>query len=113
MRNLSTSIAIVVGHVIFSHGMDAQRSNLLEHGLSENLADSFAGSSAAANVGLISTISDPQLQTTVQGAFADSLRGVWILCTSMGACAVIASFFVSRQVLSKVFTEHRTGLDNM
>ncbi|ESZ96785.1 MFS drug transporter [Sclerotinia borealis F-4128] len=76
--NLSTSMAIVMGHVIFSHGMDAQRNNLLDHGLFENLADSFSGSSAAASVGLISTIPDPELQVIVQGAFADSLRGAGI-----------------------------------
>jgi hypothetical protein len=113
VRNLSTSMAIVVGHVVFTHRMDAQRNNLLDHGLSKNLADSFSGSSAAANVALISTLSDPELQVTVQGAFADSLKGVWILCTSVSICAVIASCFVSRHVLSKVHTEHRTGLDNM
>jgi hypothetical protein len=107
------SIAIVVGHVVFSQRMDTQRNNLLDHGSSENLADKFSGSSAAANVALISTLSDPELKITVQSAFADSLKGVWILCTSMCICAVIASCFVSRQVLSKVYTEHRTGLDNI
>jgi hypothetical protein len=47
IRNLSTSIAIVVGQAIFSSGMDTRRSTLLEKGLLENLADSFSGSSAA------------------------------------------------------------------
>ncbi|KAM3071335.1 hypothetical protein ACMFMF_007807 [Clarireedia jacksonii] len=113
VRNLSMSIALVVGNVIFSQRMDTQRNNLLDHGSSEALADSFSGSSAAANVALISTLSEPELKITVQTAFADSLKGVWILCTSMCMCAVIASCFVSRQVLSKVYTEHRTGLDNI
>ncbi|PQE25818.1 MFS transporter protein [Rutstroemia sp. NJR-2017a BBW] len=103
VRNLSISIAIVVGHVVFSQRMDTQRNSLLDHGASNNLADSFSGSTAAANVALISTLSDPELKTTVQTAFADSLKGVWILCTSMCICAV----------LSKVYTEHRTGLDNI
>jgi hypothetical protein len=113
VSNLSTSIAIVVGHVVFSQRMDMQRNNLLAHGASGILADSFSGSAAAANVALISMLSDPELKITVQTAFADSLKGVWILCTSMCMCAVIASSFVSRQVLSKVYTEHRTGLDNI
>lgn len=113
IRNLSTSIGIVVGQAIFSSGMDSRRSNLLEQGLPENLADSFSGSSAAGNVLLVNKISDHELQIAVKEAFADSLKGVWILCTCTSVCAVVASGFVSRHVLSKVHVEHRTGLENM
>jgi len=93
-RNLSTCIAIVVGQAIFSSGMDTRRSNLTEKGLPGNLSDSFSGSSAAGNVLLVNTISDYTLQVTVKEAFADSLKGVWILCTCTSVCAVIASGFV-------------------
>jgi len=112
IRNLSTSIAIVAGHTIFSSQMDARRSNLLKKGLPENLADRFSGSSAATNVLLVKEVSPQELQEVVKESFSDSLRGVWILCTCLCACAVIASAFVSRQVLSKVHVEHRTGLQN-
>ncbi|KAH7371332.1 MFS transporter [Pyrenochaeta sp. MPI-SDFR-AT-0127] len=111
IRNLSTSMAIVAGHAIFSSGMDSRTSNLLGRGLSEHLAKRFSGSSAAANVMLINTISDHEIQVAVKGAYADSLKGVWILCTCTSTCAIIASAFVSRQVLSKTHVEHRTGLD--
>ncbi|KAF2174828.1 putative MFS transporter [Zopfia rhizophila CBS 207.26] len=113
VRNLSTSIAIVVGDVIFSSGMDSRSSDLLGKGLPENLADSFSGSSAGANAILVDTVSDRELQAAVRGAFADSLKGVWILCTCTSVCAVVASGFISRQVLSKVHVEVRTGLENM
>ena len=113
IRNLSTSIAIVTGHTIFSSQMDSRSSTLRKQGLPENLAGAFSGSSAAANVMLVEKVSPPELQLVVKESFSDSLRGVWILCTSLCACAVIASAFISKQVLSKVHVEHRTGLQNL
>ncbi|KAH8732044.1 putative MFS transporter [Phaeosphaeriaceae sp. PMI808] len=113
VRNLSTSIAIVVGDVIFSSGMKSRSSELLGKGMPENLVDSFSGSSAAANVILIDSVSDQEFQAAIKGSYAISLRGVWILCTCTSVCAVAASVFISRQVLSKVHVEIRTGLENM
>jgi hypothetical protein len=113
IRNLSTSIAIVVGHAIFSSQMDSHRSTLLKQGLPDNLADTFSGSSAAANVMLVEQVSPPELRRAVKDSFSDSLRGIWILCTCLCACAVIASAFISKQVLSKVHVEHRTGLQSL
>lgn len=112
IRNLSTSIAIIVGGVVFSTGMNSRSPNLLKKGLSQGLADKFSGSSAAANVMLISKISDQELQAAVKESFADSLRGVWVLCTCMSSCAVVASALISRQVLSNTHEEARTGLEN-
>ena len=113
IRNLSTSIAIVAGHAIFSSQMDSRRSALHKQGLPENLADAFSGSSAAANVMLVQKVSPPELQVAVKESYSDSMRGVWILCTCLCGCAVVASAFISRQVLSKVHVEHRTGLQNL
>ena len=112
IRNLSTSIAIVAGHAIFSSQMDSYRTTLREQGLSENLSNALSGSSAAANVMLVDKISPPDLQVMVKKSFSDSLRGVWILSTCLCACAIVASTFISKQVLSKVHVEHRTGLQN-
>lgn len=109
-RNLSTSIAIVVGQVIFSNSMASRRSSLVDQGVPDDLADTFSGASATSDFTLVGTIQDEKVQFVVKKAYADSLQGVWILCTCMAACAVIASTFVSRQVLSKVHVEHRTGL---
>lgn len=112
VRNLSTSIAIVIGQVIFSNGMASRRPGLIEQGVPEDLANSFSGESATSDFALIGTIQDEKAQLAVKEAYANSLQGVWILCTCMAACAVIASSFISRQVLSKVHVEHRTGLES-
>ncbi|KAF2011628.1 putative MFS transporter [Aaosphaeria arxii CBS 175.79] len=112
VRILSISIAIVAGHVIFASGMNSHNSELIAQGLPRDLAESFAGAAAAANVELIGAVEDLGLRHAVQEAFADSLRYIWILCTCTSVCAVVASAFVSRQVLSREHVEYRTGLSN-
>jgi hypothetical protein len=111
VRNLATSLAIVIGGVLFSNGMNSQKAEILGKELSANLTQTFSGPSAAANVMLVGTISDPMQQMAVKDAFADSLRGIWILSTCTAACAVFACGFISKQVLSKVHVEVRTGLE--
>jgi len=111
VRNLATSLAIVIGGVLFSNGMNSQKAAYLSKGLSANLTQTFSSSSAAANVLLVGTISDPMQQMVVKDAFADSLSGIWILSTCTAACAVLACGFISKQVLSKVHVEVRTGLE--
>ncbi|KAK8098766.1 Efflux pump dotC [Apiospora kogelbergensis] len=110
VRNLSTSIAIVVGGVIFANGMTSRRSGLIDQGVPVDMADRFSGSSAASDVTLVGTIQDGRIQLVVKDAYAGSLQAVWVLCTCVAACAVIASTVVSKQVLSKVHVEHRPGL---
>ena len=112
IRNLSTSIAIVAGHAIFSSQMDSHSTDLRNRGLSKNMVDAFSGSSAAANVMLVEKIPTLDLQVLVKKAYSDSMRGIWILSTCLCGCALIASAFISKQVLSKVHVEHRTGLQN-
>lgn len=113
VRSLSTSVAIVLGQVIFANGMQSRQSSLLEQGLPQSLVERFSGSQAAAHTLIVGDIQDLGFRTAIKGAFADSLRGVWILCTCSAACAIIASAFVSKQILSKEHVEHRTGLNNM
>lgn len=111
VRNLATSLSIVVSGVAFANGMDKQSHILLEKGLSWNLTASFTGSGAAAHVMLVRTIEDPVQQFAVKEAYAASLRSIWILCTCMSSCAAIACVFVAKKELSKIHVEVRTGLE--
>jgi hypothetical protein len=110
VRNLSTSIAIVVGQVIFSNGIASRRSSLVDQGVPVDLADNISGPSGTSDFDLVGIEQDEEIQLVIKEAYAGSLQGIWILCTCMAACAMVASTFVSRQVLSKVHVEHRTGL---
>lgn len=110
VRNLSMSLAIVIGSVVFSTGMDLRASSLAVVGLPANLTETFSGQAAAANVMIVETIKDEGQRMAVKDAFAGSLRNLWILCTCTSAVAVVASGFVVKRALSRVHVEIKTGL---
>ena len=85
-------------------------SALRSAGLSAENIHYFAGDDAAANVMVISTISDKAQKLTVKEAFATSLQDMWILYTCISFLERAASAFVKRRELSKEHVETRTGL---
>ena len=110
IRNLATSFSIVIGGVIFQNGMDLQANRLKTAGLPTQLSQEFAGRNAAANVLLIGTITNPAQALVVKQAFAWSLRNMWIMYTCLSGVGIIASVFITKDVLSREHTETRTGL---
>jgi MFS family permease len=110
IRNLATSISIVVGGVVFQNSMTLQQPTLMAAGLPANLTADLAGVNAAANVFLIGTIQDPMQQLVVKNAFSESLRNIWILYTCVGALGLIASFFITQRSLNNEHTETKTGI---
>lgn len=110
MRSVGTSIAIVVGGLIFQNGMQLQRANLRDQGLPADLVNSLSGADAASNVNFIASISDQTQRLAVKQAFAWSLRNFWIMCTGMAACGLLAGALITKKELSKEHTETRTGI---
>lgn len=110
VRNLASCFAIVLGGVIFQNGMGDQAAELYAAGLSSGLVETLTGSAAAANVGLISTISDPKQSLVVHQAFAESLKGIWITAAVMAAGVLICGVFIKKTHLSDVHEETRTGV---
>ena len=110
VRNLATSFSIIVGGVVFQNGMDLQAASLRHSGLSSDQVQAFSGRDAAANVMLVSTISNPAQQMVVKAAFAWSLRNMWIMYTCLSALGIIASVFITKDILSREHTETVTGL---
>lgn len=112
VRNLATSLSIVIGGVIFQNSMDLQVSSLASPpiNLPSNITSVLSGGAAAANVMVVSMIQDPAQKFAVKEAFAWSLRNMWIFYTCISALAVVASAFIERQVLSKEHVETRTGI---
>jgi hypothetical protein len=112
VRSLATSLAIVIGGTVFQAGMDLRAPHLAASGLPANIAQLLSGRSAAANVMIIESIKDPVQKMVVKSAYAGSLKNLWILCTCMCACAVVASVFIRKHVLSTAHVEIKTGLKN-
>lgn len=110
VRNLATSMSIVIGGVVIQNSMSLQASHLRAAGLSPALVRDFTGGDAAANVNMIKQIADPAQRLAVKEAFAWSLRNMWILMTGVAAVGALASWCIQTSVLSKEHTETKTGL---
>ena len=110
VRNIATSLSVVVGGVIFQNSMESRRSSLLAAGLPSRLVQAFSGREAQANVVLIGTVKDEGQRAAIKAAYAGSLKNVWILYACTAACAFIASLFVVKAVLSTEHVETKTGL---
>lgn len=110
IRNLATSMSIVIAGVVIQNSMASRSSALRSAGLSPELLSEFTGGDAAANVELIKNIADVGQRNAVKKAFAFSLQRTWILMTAVSAFGFAASFFIVRSHLSKEHTETKTGI---
>jgi hypothetical protein len=112
IRNLSTSLSVVICGVIFQNGMDLKAAQLSKPpvSLGKNVTDALAGGNAAANVMIIGRIAEEGQRMAVKEAFVWALRNMWIFTTCVAAVAVLASVFVRKSVLSREHVETKTGL---
>ena len=112
MRNLATSLSVVIGGVLFQNSMDLRVLSLASPPISlpSNITDPLAGGDAAANVFLVSDIQDPAQRAAVREAYAWSMRNMWIMYTGIAALGVVASLFIKRHHLRKDHVEMRTGI---
>ena len=109
VRNLATSISVVVGGVIFQNGMKNQLPRLIA-ALGSQAGHALGGGSAGANVMLVNLLPGPQREIA-RVAFASALRKIWILYVCIGVAGLVASAFIRRQILAKSHVETKTGLD--
>ncbi|KAK5116753.1 hypothetical protein LTR62_007427 [Meristemomyces frigidus] len=113
LRNVATSVSIVIGGVVFQNGIDSQAGKLRAAGLSESLLYALSGSQAAANVDVIKIIADATQRRVVKQAFASSIRGMWIMYTCIAVIGLAAAPFCKQQHMSEEHTETRTGIEEM
>jgi MFS family permease len=110
IRNVATSMSIVIGGVVFQNSMQLRQPELQAAGLPADLVEKLAGASAMANIMVIRAIPDTGQQLAVKNAFTWSLRNAWILYTCVAAGGLVASVFITKQLLSQEHTETRTGI---
>lgn len=113
IRNLATSLSIVLGGVVFQNSMAARQSSLAAASLSESVLEALSGDQAAANVEIIKSIQNATQRQVVQGAFAWSLRNMFIMYTCVAAVAMVASAFIKQRHLSTEHTETKTGIQQL
>lgn len=110
VRNLATAISIVLGAIVFQHGMDQKEPTLRAAGLNVILVEAFTGKHAQANVGRIREIEDRRQRRAVQEAFAFGLRNMWVMYTGFIAVGLGASLLIRHVDLKTEHTETRTGI---
>lgn len=108
VRQLSTSMSVVLGTVIFQNVMSQQAPKLIAAigpEKTKQLASTFAGSSKP----LIESMS-PSDRKVVLGAFTHALSRLWIFYTAVGGVGFILSLFIRHRELSRSHTVQKTGL---
>ncbi|PWY80841.1 hypothetical protein BO94DRAFT_625966 [Aspergillus sclerotioniger CBS 115572] len=113
VRSIATSLAVVIGGVVFQDSMAMRKGGLVEAGLDAELVGLFGGEDAAANVDVIGSIGDVGQQRAVREAYACSIRNMFVLYTAAAAVGVLAAPWVRQRVMSGEHTETKTGVENM
>ncbi|PHH63316.1 hypothetical protein CDD81_6090 [Ophiocordyceps australis] len=111
LRQIGTSISVVVGGVIFNNVMANQRDSLTAQ-IGPSLAATFSGSGAASSVHLVNELA-PRDRHAVQGAYWHALHIMYIAYTCFGFVGFLISFGIKQKSLSKTHTEHKTGLTSL
>lgn len=108
VRQLSTSISVVVGGVIYSNQLHKHREALI-NSLGTSLAGTISGASAGASVEIIKDLPKAQREVA-QAAFSSALRVMWIQYVCFAALGLFISLFVGKQTLTEEHTVTKTGL---
>ncbi len=107
-RNLSTSISVVIGGVVFQNEMQ-KRYPALVAALGLQTANELSGGSAGASVGLVKQLPAAQ-RAIARNAFYQSLRTMWIMYVAFAGLGLLISLFIGNKKLSKEHQVTRTGL---
>lgn len=111
IRQLGTSISVVIGGVIFNNEMN-KKAGRLERELGPDLAHALSGENAASNVRLVANLPGRE-GVIARTAFFESLRTMYIVYTCFAALGLIISLFIKQVNLSKDHKEHQTGLKSL
>ncbi|KAJ5572997.1 Efflux pump dotC [Penicillium hetheringtonii] len=109
VRQLSTSMSVVLGTVIYQNIMGQQADKLLAAIGPERTA-AISGSFAGTSKSLIQSLDDAQ-RKVVLGAFTLALNRMWIFYTAIAAVGLFLSVFIVPRELSKTHTVQKTGLE--
>ncbi|KAH6900344.1 major facilitator superfamily-domain-containing protein [Thelonectria olida] len=111
IRQLGTSISVVVGGVIFNNEMDKQYPKL-ERELGPDLAKLLSGANAASSTQIVGQLTGHDGRVA-KAAFWKSLQTMYIVYTCFAALGLVISMFIVQVNLSKDHKDHETGLESL
>ena len=109
VRQLATSISVVIGGVIYSSLMKKKRPELIA-ALGQNLGTQIGGGDAGALAAVVRTLPQPG-RKVAEVAFGQSLSKTWILYCIMAFLGLITVPLVAKKVLTTKWEENKTGLE--
>jgi hypothetical protein len=107
-RNLSTSISVVIGGVVFQNEIQKRYAELVAS-LGATLANQLSGGSAGASVGIVKQLPAAQ-RDIARAAFHGSLKTMWIMYVAFAALGLVSSLFIAKNKLSKEHQVVKTGI---
>jgi hypothetical protein len=96
-RALGQALGVAIGEAIFQNRMEA---NLPKFRIPRPLIETYSKNAANAVVA-IKAMSDGYVKSSIQQAYTDSLRVVWIACCTIGAVAFALSFLIQGHGLDR------------
>jgi hypothetical protein len=109
IRNIATSVSVVIGGVVFQNEMQKQSAKLATQ-LGPNTAKELSGFSAGASTQVVDRL-PPAQRVAAQDAFANALHYLWIMYVVFAAAGLLCCFFIRRKKLEKKHEQTRTGLE--
>ncbi|KAK1984987.1 multidrug resistance protein fnx1 [Colletotrichum cereale] len=111
IRQMGTSISVVIGGVVFNNQMQRQHPRLVAQ-LGPDLADMLSGSSAASSVGVVARLRGDEGRIA-RGAYLTGLKTMYIVYVAFAGLGLAMSLFIRQKQLSNKHTEHKTGLKTL
>jgi EmrB/QacA subfamily drug resistance transporter len=111
IRQLGTSVSVVVGGVIFNNEME-KKQGMLQRELGPELASAMTGARAAGSVELVASLEGHEGEIA-RGAYWNSLRTMYIAYTCTATVGLLLGFFIRQNKLRKDHQEHKTGLTSL
>ena len=109
IRNLATSISVVVGGVVFQNEMSKQSAELVA-ALGPQTAQSLAGFSAGATTQVVDRL-PPEPREVARKAFAQSLHYLWIMYLCFSIAGLLCSVMIGKKKLTRQHEQTKTGLE--
>ncbi|KAK4987402.1 hypothetical protein LTR66_002452 [Elasticomyces elasticus] len=109
VRNIGSSISVIIGQVVFQNQMAKKQPQLIA-ALGPATAARLNGANAGANTQVIDAL-PPAQKTVARAAFADSLRPMWIMYTCFAVVALLSVLLIQRTQLTSKHQELEVGLE--
>jgi EmrB/QacA subfamily drug resistance transporter len=111
IRQLSVSISVVIGGVVFQNEMQKQYPDLLQS-LGPELANELSGQSAGGSVTIVASLQG-QEGAVAKSAYWNSLRTMYIMYTAMSGLGLALSPLIGQRTLTKEHKDFKTGLKTL